>query len=188
MKIRTVKALGWLFLLPVLCLGCSRGNSGPASNTVIGKNYPSAYLEGFRLVETVKGRTTWEFQADNAMVYETKNKAYAERVRIYGYNAGRLVSYLTADKGTVQTQTNEAEVEGHVVLMGQQKTKLETQTLQWDPRNKKITTDDFVKVTYGDGNVLTGFGLVASANLDHLQIMDPRGRIKDITQVQRIKQ
>jgi LPS export ABC transporter protein LptC len=172
-------------LLAVLLSSCEDG--GNSVKLPVGKEHPSFTLEGFRLVETVSGRVTWEFQAKTAYIYEKKNRAYAERVRILGYAEERLVSELTADKGTVDTSTNAADVEGHVVLMGKNRTRLKTERLSWDPRNRRISSRDDVTITYRDGNVLQGTGFTASANLEDIRIISPKGRIRSVKDFQEIQ-
>jgi LPS export ABC transporter protein LptC len=150
-------------------------------------NHPDLSIKGFRLIEIANGKISWEFKADQAVIFEIKNKAYAEKVKIFAYVEGKEVSTLTADKGMVQTDTNDAEVEGHVVLIGRQRTKVETEHLQWLPRIRKIYSEDFVKITYGNGNVLDGKGFTANADMENIKILNPKAIIKDIEQLQNIK-
>ena len=94
---------------------------------------------------------------------------------------------MTADKGMVNTDTNDAEVEGHVVLVGQRKTKLETSCLSWLPKDRKLFSEEFVKITYGDGNILTGVGFRADANMENVKILNPKAKVKDVKAMERLQ-
>ena len=66
----------------------------------------------------------------------------SDGVRVFFFNsAGDTVSTLKALSGEINEQTNRMIVSGTVVLVSQDSTRLETDTLQWDRETERITGD-----------------------------------------------
>jgi LPS export ABC transporter protein LptC len=99
------------------------------------------------------------------MIFEKEDeiRAIDLTVDFYGED-GQISSVLTSQEGTVHRRTNAMSVRGEVVVKAEDGRVLETETLHYDPQEKKIHTDDFVRLVDGR-NVLTGYGLESDPDL-----------------------
>ena len=118
--------------------------------------------------------------ADTLISYDKEDSTIAKIVNIDFYDEdGIYRSTLTADEGLVRQKRKEFLVWGNVVVKNDT-TRLETESLRWDPHTRLITTEDFVKFRRGK-DVLTGYGMRADSRLDNVEIFrDVRGEFTDI--------
>jgi LPS export ABC transporter protein LptC len=118
--------------------------------------------------------------ADTLYVFEHEDSTIAVHVKIDFFNdAGIYQSTLTAKRGLVRQKQESFSVWGDVVVKNDT-SRLETQSLHWDAKRSLITTDDFVRFERR-GDVITGYGLEADNRLDNVKILrDVKGKISDI--------
>ena len=88
---------------------------------------------------------------------------------------------LPAGAGLVRQKRETFTVWGDVVVANDT-SRLETQSLDWDAKRGLITTNDFVEFQRRD-DILTGYGMEADSRLENVRILrDVKGRISDIPQ------
>jgi LPS export ABC transporter protein LptC len=118
--------------------------------------------------------------ADTLYVFEHEDSTIAVYVKIDFFNdAGVYQSTLTAKRGLVRQKQESFSVWGDVVVKNDT-SRLETQSLRWDAKRSLITTDDFVRFERR-GDIITGYGLEADNRLDNVKILrDVKGKINDI--------
>jgi LPS export ABC transporter protein LptC len=87
---------------------------------------------------------------------------------------------LTANYGIGYENGNgvieKMEAKGNVIVVNQKGEKLNTEHLIWNTFTKKISTDDFVKITTKD-QVIWGDGLEADQDFSEYQIKNVKGEI-----------
>ena len=142
---------------------------------------PDQVMENTTITFTEEGVKSAVVSAKYVAVYEKLDLKKAKGVRVDFYNQkGNHTSVLAADSGLIREKKQDVEALGNVVVTSEEGLKLETASLKWDPRKRKIVTDDFVKITKKE-DVITGYGLEADEDLKHFVIKKSvKGEIKEI--------
>ena len=135
-----------------------------------GEEEPTTFFDEFRMVSTRKGKVEWEYLAETAKIYEKKNLAKSQKIKIIYKKDNGKISTLTAKKGILKTDTSDMLAEGDVVLISSRGVRLETQLLNWDNAKKEFFTDLPVKL-FREKDTLTGIGLKADSELKKVKIL-----------------
>jgi len=143
-----------------------------------------ALIEKLHLVSSVRGVKQWELYASQARLYQERKKAYADDIYVEYFKNGKIVSTLTADKGIIQTDTNDTSADGHVELITENGAKLETDHLQWDATTESIVTNSRVHIYKGVDDI-PAVGLVSDAKLNNIRFMrDVRTKVRDTKEIE----
>lgn len=161
-----------LVLLPLLLLSpaCSRKAEPPAIPEGELENMPRQVILGFNLRATSVKGLLWVLEAKRAtsMGVGEPTKLDSMVVRFYdGDSVPRSV--LTSRHGTVVEKTNALVARDSVVVTTVQGERLETEVLRWDPKEERIVTDEFFRLTRGR-DVMTGVGIDAEPSLEHYKV------------------
>ena len=149
-----------------------------------GGDSPDAVIEKLHLVSTIRGEKRWEMNADSARLYQSQKQAYADTIFGQFYKKDKLVSTLTADKAIINTETNATQAQGHVELVTENGSKLETEKLNWDPVSDEIKTDARVHIFKGTDDI-TAIGLVADTQLNNIRfVKDVHTQVRDTSEIQ----
>ena len=144
-----------------------------------GEDSPDAVIEKLHLVSSKEGQKRWELFASGARVYQSQKEAYADDIFAQFFKKDRIVSTLTADKAVINTESDATEAQGHVELVVENGSKLETDKLKWDPDKDEIQTDGKVHVYKGTDDI-TAVGLVADTQLNNIRfIKDVHTQVRD---------
>jgi len=147
------------------------------------ENSPDAVIEKFHLVSTVKGVKRWELYSDVARLYQNQKQAYSDVVYAQYYKHDKLVSTLTADKAVINTETNATQAQGHVELITENGSKLQTEKLDWNPDTDQIKTDEKIHV-YKGGNDITAIGMSADTELNNIHFnRDVHSQVRDVNEI-----
>jgi LPS export ABC transporter protein LptC len=148
-----------------------------------GENSPDAVIEKFHLVSTVQGKKRWEMDASSARLYQNQKQAYADEIYAQYYKNEKRVSTLTADKAIINTDTNATEAQGHVELIVENGSKLETEQLNWNPETDEIKTDGRVHI-YKGLDEITATGMTADTQLNNVRFMkDVHTKVRDTHEI-----
>jgi len=159
-----------LFFLIILSLSSCGKNKTESSTVTSKKSSAEQAIENFTLTHTSQGEKEWELEADRAEVYKTEGKTIVQKLKIKFYDQRKITSIVTARQGELHSPSGDMEVRGDVVVTSEKEgTKLNTESLRWDARRKKIVTDDLVRQERGD-TIITGQGLESDPNLEKLVI------------------
>jgi LPS export ABC transporter protein LptC len=149
-----------------------------------GADSPDAIIEKFHLISTALAQKHWELYATSAKLYQNLKRADTEDIYAEYYKNNRMVSNLTADKAQINTETNATLVEGHVELITENGSKLETDKLAWDPDTDQIRTNEKVHVYKGSDDI-TAVGLVADTQLNNIQFAkDVHTQVRDTNEIE----
>lgn len=167
----------------LLMTACSETEK-QSEQTTLGR-IPDSILEQATIIMTSAGYKQAVVYADTLFVYEKEDSTTAQNVKVDFYNdRGELQSILTARRGLVRQKQEMFSVWGDVVVKNDS-SRLETQSLHWDAKRSLITTEDFVKFNRR-GDLITGYGMEADSKLENVRILrDVRGRIMDIPSSER---
>jgi LPS export ABC transporter protein LptC len=126
---------------------------------------PEQISRGFELTQTERGRVEWTLRAESGEIYEGGDSVdLVEPVVDFFDSLGAKEGTLTADRGRIRDKEEIMEVDGNVVLLGEEGARLATSHLVWENRGNRITTDAFVTLER-KGSTLSGYGLVATPDL-----------------------
>ncbi len=154
--------------LALLVAGCGRDDNPGSVDTEDGA---TEITRNFTTTASDSGEVRYVFHARVARGYPDE-KTRAENIRVEFYEAGKVVSVLTARQGTLGGGRLTAT--GNVVVETVEGARLETESLFWDREIKKIRSEEVVRITRrGDPEVLTGRGLTTDPNLDLVDIGSP---------------
>lgn len=149
-----------------------------------GADSPDATIEKFHLISTSLGEKHWELYATSARLYQNLKKAYTDNIFAEYYKNNRMVSNLTANEAVINTETDATLVTGHVVLITQNGSKLETEKLAWDPDTDVIHTDEKVHVYKGQDDI-TAVGMTADTELNNIRFnKDVHTRVRDTREIE----
>jgi LPS export ABC transporter protein LptC len=162
--------------LGLIC--CNQMEKPPIQNT--GGKIPDSVLEKATIVMTSSGLRQAVILADTLYVFEKEDSTSAQNLKVDFYNAqGQYQSTLTALKGLVRQKLQVFSVWGNVVVANDT-SRLETDSLNWDAKRNLITTDDFVRFQRNK-DVITGYGIEADNRLDNVRILhDVKGHVNEI--------
>ena len=99
------------------------------------------------------GNKEWSLEADSAHYIETENKVVLKNLFVTYFLEDNREVYLDADKGQLQTDTNDIEFSGHVVIRNEEY-RLKTEHLNYKHSRRLISSDTPVKIL-GDASELT---------------------------------
>ena len=189
-QIRRKRILWFLFLsavvIGILFWSLSQSKPKPSSPEAIsqGQDSPDAVIEKFHLVSTVQGQKRWTMDADNARFYQSQKEAYADVIYAQYYKNDKLISTLTSEKAIINTETNATQATGHVELIVENGSKLETEKLNWEPDTYLIKTDSRVHIYKGMDDI-TATGLVADTALNNIRfIKDVNTKVRDTREIE----
>ncbi len=123
----------------------------------------------YKLVESNAGIRQWVLESDLMNKYSGQRDVELVTVHLDFFKEGIHFSTLTADSGLANLQTNNIFTWGDVVVVTDDGRKLETEELYFDNEQQLIHNDVFDRFTR-DGDVIEGFGLEATPDLEYIEI------------------
>ena len=165
------------FLLIVFFVGCEE-KLKPTVVQVSGR-LPDQESWNSTIEFTDSGQTRGILKAGHVWVFNNENMTYlGDSIRVDFFDdIGRHTSYLTADSGLVNNQTNDLEAIGNVYARSDSGTSLWTQRLFWNNRTQKVTSDVFVKIV-SPKETLQGVGFESDRDLRNYRIFNVSGEAK----------
>jgi len=106
------------------------------ANIAIGKIHQTA---------TRDGKNEWSLEAGSAKYLTDRKQALFERIRLTFFMKKNKKIILTADRGTLKTDSNDITVTGNVVMEHEQ-FQLKTDQLDYIFKDRKVFTDSPVRV------------------------------------------
>lgn len=132
---------------------------------------PDSDMMGATIFMYDRQYVTAEIRAERIRKFESVDSTMGYVLDINMFDTtGKLVSSLISDSGLIRESTEDLHAYGHVVVITEDSSKLETDSLYFDPATNLIHTDEFVKITRG-ADTLTGWGLEADRQLRGLKIL-----------------
>ena len=150
------------------CAGCSGDYDYVPSG---GERVPDQTIEGFNAVETKNAVKKWELVAEKADIYQKANETFLTKPVIRFFDENEEVTYtITANEGLMNTKANDGSVKGSVVVVSKKDgSTLTTESLKWDSKAGKITSQDFVRQE-NESVIVTGYGLEIDPKTENAEI------------------
>lgn len=163
-----------------MAAACSKIEKQPEEQS--DEKIPDSVIQNATVALITEGIKEAVILADTLIVFDREDSTVARGVKVDFYDEnGEYRSTLTSKEGLVRQTRRELSVWGDVVVESDS-SRLETESLNWDPDRRLITTDDFVKLHRGN-DIVTGYGMEADSKLEHVRVLrDVKGSITDIPQ------
>jgi LPS export ABC transporter protein LptC len=141
---------------------------------------PDVSINNVNVKQSEMGRLTLELTASKMISYQT-HEAYTEfpnGLRIVFFDSiMQPKTELTANYGISWDARRTMEARGNVVVRNfEKKEQLNTESLLYDRNAKKVSTNDFVKITTPD-RIIMGKGMQSDELFDNWVIRDVSGTI-----------
>jgi LPS export ABC transporter protein LptC len=176
--------------LALIIAGCGnkdeiKAPSDGADSTEVGIVRPDQEMRNAQIFLYNKGVRTTDVYADFIKKFEKYDSTIAWGLKVDFFDStGKEISNLKADSGLIREKTNMMFAYGHVVVITQDSSQLETEELVWNAMENKIETDKFVTIVQ-HGDTLTGYGLEADQRLTHITLKrQVRGRLKNTQNIE----
>ena len=101
---------------------------------------------------TRDGRKEWSLEAGSAHYIDAENKAVLTDLFVTYFLENNQEVYLKADQGILNTDTNDIEFSGNVVVRNQEY-NLKTERLNYEHKQRLIFTDDQVNIAGTEAEV-----------------------------------
>ena len=126
--------------------------SGPEELISSIKNDASISIDKVHQETTRDGKKEWSLDASSAQyVIQKKQAIFNDLSAIYFLKENKKI-YLTANKGVLNTKSNDIEIIGNVVVKSEDY-KLNTEILYYDHENRKIYSKAPVRIFDGSSNL-----------------------------------
>lgn len=116
---------------------------------------------------TRDGRMRAKVWAAHFQKFDAERKADLDggiKVEFFDSDGKKQASVLTAERGEIEDRTGDMTVSGHVLVISQHDTRLETDSLRWHRSTEQISGDGRVTIRR-PGGVETGVGFEAPSDL-----------------------
>jgi lipopolysaccharide export system protein LptC len=130
-------------------------------------------MEGFRLVETERGRAAWTVHARRADLLENKEAQLTDVEAVFTNPDGRTAA-LIGELGTLDTVSGNASIRRgarEVRIVTSDGYLMTTDSLSWKARDRLVRTNDPFKVL-GREIYVEGKGMTADVDLEELAVND----------------
>jgi lipopolysaccharide export system protein LptC len=135
------------FLIALVVMAQRRSSKGEGTKVPLPPSTVNAFmaLVGVRQTATKDGARQWELQAESAQLEAESGRMILDKLRVdfFPENGGKVL--LTADKGFLNTKTNDIQVQGKVRIQNDQYT-LATDDLSYRHTERILSSDSPVHI------------------------------------------
>lgn len=121
-------------------------------------------LGKIRQTATRDGKKEWSLEADSANYMEAENKVQLKNLSVTYFLKDKREVYLEADRGILQTVTNDIEFSGNVVLRSDEY-RMNTEHLDYAHEKRFIFCNQSIRI-WGEGAELTAESATYDLNSD----------------------
>jgi len=123
-------------------------------------------LGKIRQTATRDGKKEWSLEADSANYMEAENKVDLKNLSVIVFLEDNREVYLKADQGILQTDTNDIECSGNVVIRNEEY-QMKTEHLNYEHGRRIIMFDQSIRI-WGQGGELTAESAKYVLNADNV--------------------
>lgn len=178
-RIWEVTFSSFIVVLTMLLVSCENDISKikTVTNTV---DLPAVTAEGFEVLVSDSTIIRSKLQTPLFIQHDNEKDPYIEfpkGIKIVEYDAKmNVVSSLTAQYAKNFTGEDRWEAKNNVIAVNLKGDTLKTEYLVWDTKNKKIYSDQFVKIIQKD-QVYTGIGFESNQDFSSYHIKNLKGNM-----------
>lgn len=159
-----------ILTLIILVAGCSQEKSSPSTSDSAKSATTEQVLHDSQITLYQDGRTTAVIEAKYIEKRFGQQNTMARNIVAHFYDSsGALTSWLVADSGEVEENSNRMKVWGNVEATSRDSVRLFTESLNWDQKINKVVTEDYVEIHRQDA-IMRGYGMETDRNLKNFVI------------------
>jgi len=164
--------LTYCLLLAALVLGaCSTTEQSSQTSAEPDTLRPDSDMQQATIYMYDRHIVTAEINAERVRTFESLDSTMGYQLHINLFNdQGDIISRVVGDSGLIRESSEDLHIYGNVVVINDNDSRLETDSLYFDPATDSIYTDEFVRISR-PGDTLTGWGLQADRQLRGLRIL-----------------
>ena len=98
-------------------------------------------VKDFHYTEVGDSDVVWEINADKAQYFKKESHASFINVRVKLITSDGKIYFMTGDKGRLNTETKDIEVNGNVVVTSDSNERFESDDIRYVCKDKRIFTD-----------------------------------------------
>lgn len=144
------------------------------------EDLPAATFEGFEMLVSDSSVIRSKLQTPLLIKHDNEKDPYIEfpkGVKLEKYDANmNVVSSITAQYAKNYTGDDRWEAKNNVIAVNLKGDTLKTEYLVWDTKNKKIYSDQFVKIIQKD-QIYTGIGFESNQDFSSYHIKNLKGNM-----------
>ena len=149
--------------------------------TIISTEEPAAItIEGVEMLASDSAVIRFKLQTPQLIYHKDEKDPYYEfpkGVKIVKYDANmKVISSITSQYAKNFASDDRWEAKNNVIAVNFKGDTLKTEYLVWDTKNKKIYSDQFVKIIQKD-KVLTGIGFESNQDFSSYHIKNLKGNM-----------
>ena len=171
-----MKGIHWIFfILLIFPLGCTNENSPlPRARS---DDHPDQESWGVTIILTDEGIERARVRSGHLEKYNKRKFIMLdENVTVDFFDRfEKHISKLTSLKAEVNQASNDMRAIGNVVVVSDSGITLYTDTLVWDSKKEKMSTDDPIMLTTEKDDTLYGIGFESDSDLQNWKVIKPSG-------------
>ncbi|MGL1901003.1 MAG: LPS export ABC transporter periplasmic protein LptC [Fibrobacterales bacterium] len=164
----------WIFvaLSMLMTISCSKLELNEEKKITITPR-PSMLFDSTTTMEYFdKDKLLWVLRTKYLERWSGDEKIFARPINVVIFDSlGVETGVVQADSGTIDNNLTFIVAKGDVFLKTQEGASIKADSLTWDKRSNRITTDSRVRVISEDGDVLTGTGFISDVDLKDWRIL-----------------
>ena len=152
-------------------LNCGKQNPRISETRIEQENLPlQEFFDSTRLSCTENNRKLWTLNTTHLIKYRRDGRIFVDPVHIL-YNTKEGHSVLKADSGQISDRMDTLIASGNVRVKASDGKTLTTTLIAWHKGTNKVTSDRFVRLVTGEGDVYSGTGFIANTDLSEWKIL-----------------
>ncbi|TBW28051.1 LPS export ABC transporter periplasmic protein LptC [Gramella sp. KN1008] len=163
---------GIVTLIGVTMLFSCEGNLQEVRAFSLEEDAPQAIAQGINLKFTDSGRLVATLQSPKMLDYSNKSfpyREFPEGVEVEFFDEKNRKNTVEADYGIVYEQTNLIDLQGNVVIITADSTRLEASQLFWDQDRNWVFTDKPNTIRFPNGALNQGQGFDSNQNFGNFR-------------------
>ncbi|MBX9850337.1 MAG: LPS export ABC transporter periplasmic protein LptC [Cytophagaceae bacterium] len=166
-----------IFFIGLFGLAFSSCFKDQSPDAIVTYNGPFMELNNIETLYSDSAVLRVKLKAARQIELQNGDRTFPNGVYVEFYNeSGVKTSTLKSNYGHYNKQENLYTVRGNVIIENlEEKNKLNTEELKWDPETQKINTTKFVRIETPE-EIITGEGLEATQDFSDYTILRPKGR------------
>ena len=180
-KTTTIQNITAAFLAAVMFLllsACSSSKKNLTDAILERDSLPTMQSLGVTTLISDSGITRYKIITEEWNIFDKKNPphwAFEKGIYLEKFDTLlRIDANILADTAYYYEKKKLWELRGNVKILSQQGDKFETQQLFWDERNKKIYSDQYIRIEQPD-KAIAGYGFESNQELTEYEIKNTEG-------------
>jgi LPS export ABC transporter protein LptC len=174
-----IKSIAALFTgAAILFLGCKKNNIEEIKAITSVETLPMQEARNFKSLFTDSGKVRFSIKAPLLLRFENDGRDYIEfpnGLELVKFDQNnKVISSITANYARQYVAEQKWEAKNNVIATNANGDTLKTEVLYWEEKEKKIYTNEFVRIIRADQN-FTGTGMTADQNMLNWKITNPKG-------------